>query len=356
MKSMKETPISSLHRQLGAGMGQEDGWQMPLRFHSLIEEHLALHSACGVFDISHLTKLRVSGNGSLQWLEAMLTNDIASCKDGCAQHTLMLDEKGGIIDKITLLRESAGRFFLLGHASMAEEDFSWLLRHKPDGGLALEDETEKWSGMAVYGPDSEKVFSRVLRGVDMPMPMTFQRIVYQNDDLLLMRTGLQSEEGFELLCPANRGISWFESFISAGAVPCGATTRENLRISRGCACSCRDIKGRTPQEASLEDWCGKEKTYMGSAVVREQEQSPSERKLVSLRCTEESDTPTPGASVVDGDGNVVGYITTGCILPHTGHGLALARILTRFAAPGTRLRLIINNFSTPVVVDDTKVK
>lgn len=353
---MKETPVSSLHRQLGARMGTEDGWQMPLQFHSLIEEHLALRSACGVFDISHLAKLSVVGNGALQWLESMLSNNIGACQDGHAQRTLMLNEKGGIIDKITLMRESAGRFFLLGHAAMAEEDAAWLMKHKPDGALVLQNETDKWSGMALYGPESEKVFSRVLRGLDMPMPMTFQRVVYQNDELLLTRTGLQGEEGFEMFCPANRGISWFESFISAGAVPCGSTTRENMRLTRACACSCRDVKGHTPREADLEACCDMEKTYIGSDVVIEQAQSPGERKLVSLRCLAESDTPAPGAIVVDDAGNVVGRITTACTLPDLGRGLALASILTAFARPGTRLRLIINDLSTPVVVTENRVQ
>lgn len=353
---MKETPISSLHRQLGARLGTEDGWQMPQQFHSLIEEHLALRSACGVFDISHLAKLSVVGNGALQWLESMLSNNIGTCQDGHAQRTLMLNEKGGIIDKITLMRESAGRFFLLGHAAMAEEDAAWLMRHKPDGALVLQNETDKLSGMALYGPDSEKVFSRVLRGLDMPLPKTFQRVVYQNDELLLTRTGLQGEEGFEMFCPANRGISWFESFISAGAVPCGSTTRENMRLTRACACSCRDVKGRTPHEANLEACCDKEKTYIGSDVVIGQTQSPVERKLVSLRCLAECDTPVPGAIVVDDEGNVVGQITTACTLPDLGRGLALASILTAFARPGTRLRLIINNLSTPVIVSESKVQ
>lgn len=332
-------------------MGNEEGWYMPQTFSSVIEEHLAARASCGIFDISHLGKFSIRGNGALAWLEGILSNSISSCKDGHTQKTLMLKEEGTIIDKMTLCRESAGKFFLLGTPSMAETDADWLRSHLPLAPLELFDETEQWSAMAVYGPDSEKVFSRVLRGLDMPLPTDFQRVVYQNDELLLTRTGMQGEEGFELFCPANSGISWYESFIAAGAIPCGMSTRECMRLERGYAALRKGTPSLTPAEASLERFCSREKEYLGSDILRKQSQA--DLKLAPLRCTEESDTPTPGCDVQGMDGESVGKVTSGCISPVHGCGLALAQIAAGYARPGTRLRVIIHGRSVPAIVADT---
>lgn len=350
---MKSTPLASLHARLGAGMGHEEGWNMPQTFTSLIEEHLAARSSCGIFDISHLAKFSVVGNGALGWLESMLSNAIANCNDNQTQQTLLLNEDGSIIDKITLCRESAGRFFLLASPSMEETVYRWLQSHLPDAPLELHNETGLWSAMSLYGPDSEKVFSRVLRGLDMPLPAHFERVSYQHDELLLMRAGMQGEEGFEMFCPANAGISWFESFIAAGAIPCGMATRECIRLEHGCAAPWRDAPSLSPLDASLESLCDKNKDYIGAQAWQRQPAPP--KRLVSLRCTEESDTPIPGCEVKTPSGLSVGSITSGCISPTHGCGLALARIAAESARPGTKLCIIIHGHSVPAVVTDAKL-
>lgn len=347
---MKSSPITPLHARLGAGMGDEEGWNMPQAFSSLIEEHLAARSACGVFDISHLGKFSVVGNGALGWLEGMFSNAISHCNDNCAQPTLMLRDDGVIIDKITLCRESAGRFFLLGSPSLSMTDYDWLRSHLPDAPIELHDETDRWSGMAIYGPDSEKIFSRALRGLDMPMPTHFDRVFYQGAELLLMRTGLQGNEGFELFCPANSGISWFESFMAAGAEPCGMAARECMRLEHGSAAACRDTKGLTPAGASLERFCDADKDYIGSTAMRHQPEPES--KLVLLLCTEESEAPAPGCEVRSLDGAAAGRVTSGCISPVYGCGFALANVAAAFARPGIHLRIIIQGRSIPAVVSD----
>lgn len=350
---MKNTPLSPLHARLGAGMGHEEGWNMPQKFTSLIEEHLATRSSCGLFDISHLAKFSVVGNGALGWLESMLSNSVARCHDGQTQTSLLLKENGAIIDKITLCRESAGRFFLLASPAMEQTVWDWLQSHLPDAPLELLNETDKWSAMALFGPDSEKVFSRTLRGLDMPLPSRFDRVVYQNDELLLMRSGMQGDEGFELFCPATGGISWFESFMAAGAIPCGMATRECIRLERGCASAWRDAPALSPAEAALEKLCDRKKDYIGAAAV--QSQPAPAQKLAPLRCTEESDTPAPGCEVRTPDGAWAGSITSGCISPAHGCGLALARVATAFARPGTKLHIIIRGHKVPAVVADVEL-
>lgn len=349
---MKESPLSPLHARLGASMDNEDGWSMPRHFSNLLEEHLAAHSSCGIFDISHLAKISVLGHGAHTWLDSQLSNNVDRCHDGYGQRTLMLNEEGNIIDKITLFRETAGRFFLLGSAALAEEDFAWLSRHRPDGSIELQNETDRWSAMALYGPDSEKIFSRVLRGLDMPLPMTFQRVHYQNSDLLLTRAGLEADEGFELFCPASSGISWFESFIGAGAIPCGTATRECLRLERASASPGRSPDRMTPGEASLLHLCDRRKRYTGSAAVHRQLTQKPERRLASLHCTQASEAPHPGDSVQDEHGARVGSVTSGAISPKEGLGIALASLLPRLCSPGTRLNILIRGRAIPAIVSE----
>lgn len=336
-------------------MLDEDGWSMPRHFSNLLEEHLAARSACGIFDISHLAKISVLGHGAHTWLDSQLSNNIDHCNDGYGQRTLMLDEEGNIIDKITLFRETAGRFFLLGSAALAEEDFSWLSEHRPDGSIELQNETTRWSAMALYGPDSEKIFSRVLRGLDMPLPMTFQRVHYQNNDLLLTRAGLETDEGFELFCPASSGISWFESFIGAGAIPCGAATRESLRLERANVSPGRNPDRMNPSEASLMHLCNREKKYTGSAAVHRQLTQEPARRLASLRCTQTSEAPRPGDSVQDEHGSPVGSITSGSLSPEEGLGIALASLLPHLCHPGTRLNILIRGRAVPAIVSQQSI-
>lgn len=238
MGRMRTSPLNPLHERLGARMAQADGWSMPHTFSSMIEEHLAARSACAVFDVSHLSKFRLRGNGSQAWLEAVLSGKVSECCDGEGMRTLLTDDDGRIIDRMMLLRASAGNFLLIGHAGMEETDAARLEARKPHAALELSDETDAWCAMVLMGPQCEQVLARVLRGVELPVMGRFTRFFYQNHELMLGRLGLEEEveqeRAYEFFCPAVSGISWFESFISAGAQPCGSATRESLRLERGC--------------------------------------------------------------------------------------------------------------------------
>ena len=233
---MKKSPLNPLHERLGAHMMQADGWSMPHSFSSLIEEHLAARSACAVFDVSHISKIRVRGNGAQAWLGEVLGIHVPLCRDGAGLRTLLLGEGGHIVDHLMLLRESAGNFLLLGHSGAESAVVARLNTLKPHASLEILNETDAWCAMVLMGPQTEQVLARVLRGAELPTPGFFSRLTYQNHELILSRLGLDAEaereRSYEFLCPAVSGISWFESFIGAGAQPCGNATRESLRISK----------------------------------------------------------------------------------------------------------------------------
>lgn len=209
---------------------------MPRAFRSLVEEHLAARSACAVFDISHISKFCVVGNGALAWLAGIFGRAVSTCHDGASMRAQLLDPRGKAVDTLALLRESAGRFLLLGHAGAEEQTLLYLREQRAHAALELQQITEQWCAMAITGPQAQHVLSRVLRGIELPAAHRFARFTYQRQELLLAQLAMQeyphesSAPTFELLCPAISGISWFESLIAAGAQPCGNATRETLRM------------------------------------------------------------------------------------------------------------------------------
>lgn len=233
---MKSSPLNPAHSRLGARMTQTDGWYMPRSFRSLMEEHLAARSACAIFDISHISKFRICGNGALEWLESIFGRGISGCHDGACTHARLPGPQGKPLDTLALLRESAGNFLLLGHAAAEQRVHTWLREHHAHAAIELRLETERWCAMAIIGPQGDDVLARVLRGIELPKPQRFSRFVYQRQELILARFALHEypqlsvPAACELLCPAVSGISWYESFIAAGAQPCGSAARESLRL------------------------------------------------------------------------------------------------------------------------------
>ena len=233
---MKESPLNPAHARLGARMEQTDGWHMPRAFRSLMEEHLAARDACAVFDISHISKFCIRGNGALDWMVGMFGHGVSSCHDGACARAQLLGPRGKAVDTLALLRESAGSFLLLGHAAAEEQVLCCLRERRPAAAIELQQVTEQWCAMAITGPRAQETLGRVLRGVELPAVHRFARFRYQRQELILARLALHefphlsTPETYELLCPAVSGISWYESLIAAGAQPCGSVTRETLRM------------------------------------------------------------------------------------------------------------------------------
>lgn len=344
---MKTSPLHPVHSRLGASMTTVDGWSVPHSFSSLIEEHLAARSACAIFDISHISKFRIRGNGALSWLESLLSQRVADCADGAGQHTLLLDNEGKIIDHLTLLRESAGSFLLLGSASAAERTLTWLRAHMQEPALQLTDTTLTTCAMALLGPQSEQVLTRVLRGAELPTPGHFTAFTYQHQALLLSRLALQQESlpehAYEFLCPAISGISWFESFISAGAQPCGYATRESLRLERGCPSVGPEISpaSTSPGEVHLAHLC--------STLKGRPDTAPPRLSLARLRCPAGS-SPQPGSSVRDSAGNTIGHITSASYSPDSDSTLALALLNSPFTQPDLHLLVMVQGHPLPATV------
>lgn len=332
MRDMKETQLTPLHRRLGASMTNEYGWQMPQQYTDLLHEHMSTRSACGIFDISNLGKFRLTGNGAQEYLDGILSNRVGNCRDGHTQETLMLTTKGMILDRVTLCRISAGRFFIIGSASQVEADLASLRRFAQRGALELEDETDTLCAIALVGPEAGKVLSRVHFAVEIPAKGEFCCFRRGGQRCILTRAGLINNDSMELFCPAATGIGWFEQLMAAGAIPCGLQTREILRLEQGRTDVKKDAAGCTPASAGLSHLCTTDKDT-GSTPPTDSDAG----RLVSLHCSTPGHTLSPGDTVHDHRGRAIGNITSSATSPANGHSYAIAYVSTEHSTPGTSL-------------------
>ncbi len=242
MGDMRTSPLHHHHMTHGARMKEVDGWTIPHSFRSLLEEHQVARSACAVFDISYLSKFHLRGNGTVGWLEQTLHQPLADVRDGSCVPIELTNSTGSILANATLLRESAGSFFLIAPAGNEISILEHLQTLQPHGAIEIHHETNSRCGLAIIGPQSENVLRRVLPGeTELPGMMRFIRFYLQGEQLMLGRLRLhrekEEEKAYEFFCSAISGIRWYEKFITAGAQPCGLATRECLRLERDCSAS-----------------------------------------------------------------------------------------------------------------------
>ncbi|MDP0491839.1 MAG: glycine cleavage system aminomethyltransferase GcvT [Verrucomicrobiota bacterium JB023] len=338
MSESKKSPLDELHRENGGRMVDFAGWSMPVMFKSILEEHKAVREEVGIFDISHMGQLFVEGEGAGEWLDRMLTNNVASLGDGEGQYTFLLNERGGVIDDLIIYRVSATSYFLVVNASCLEQDVAWLGQHLPEE-LTLRDESEKMAGMAVQGPKSADVFSRVLGGRTLPTRNGVDILKEDGQEILVCRTGYTGEDGFEFFCRQADAERWWREFQDAGAVPCGLGARDTLRLEKCYPLNGSDLSPeRTPLEAGLGFFVDlKKDDFVGRDVLAEQKEEGLTERLAAILYDGKGSPPRPGYPVVDEEGNQVGTLTSGALSPSLGQGIALAYLPVELAKVGTPL-------------------
>jgi aminomethyltransferase len=221
-------------------------------------------------------QLIVTGANAASWLNRMLTNDVADLGVGQGQYTLLLNERGGVIDDLIAYRSGKAAFFLVVNASMIDEDFAWLERHLDDG-VTLTNESDHWAGMAVQGPKAVEVFSKVFPDEILPPR---NGIAAMADGGIVCRTGYTGEDGFEFFSPAGEGIAYWDRFVAAGAKPCALGSRDTLRLEMGYPLNGNDLSpDRSPIEAGLGFFCDLDKgDFMGRETLAQ-----SDRMVARMR-------------------------------------------------------------------------
>lgn len=346
----QRTALHSLQKALEARFVNFGGWEMPVQFTSILDEHRAVRTACGVFDISHMGEIFVSGPASFGWLQRLLANDLAKCPEGSSQYTFLLNERGGVLDDLIVYRLGDEDFLLLVNAAKIAEDAAWLEGHHQDG-VILDNRSEAMSALAVQGPDAPDVFRKIF-GDEMPARSTFRALKKNHSEVLAAGTGYTGETGFELFFPNALAEELWTSLLAAGAKPCGLGARDTLRLEMCYPLNGADLSPeRTPLEAGLGMFVAMDKPdFIGGAALRAQKANGLPSRLAALRMTEKSPPPRPHYAVL-ADDQKIGETSSGALSPSLGQGIALAYLPPDFAKPGQTLEVDIRGKKFAAVVE-----
>ncbi|MBL48681.1 MAG: glycine cleavage system protein T [Roseibacillus sp.] len=348
---LNESPLKEVHLDLGAKMVGFAGWNMPIRYGSILEEHEAVRESAGVFDISHMGQFLVEGRDAAVWLNGLLTNNVDNLKAGQGHYTFLLNEGGGVIDDLLLYRLREESFFLVVNASKSEEDFAWL-KGRREGKVELQDRSVEMAGIAVQGPRATEVYSRMMGGRTLPPRNEVDDFEVEGQRMLVCRTGYTGEDGFELFCRAGGGAHWFRSSLDDGARPCGLGARDTLRLEMCYPLNGSDLSPeRTPLESGLRFFVDLEKEdFVGRAALVTQKAEGLRECLAAVRCSEAGPPIRPGCAVLDGEGREIARLSSGTLSPSLGVGIGLAYLPRESAVAGTALGVEVRGRTIPAEV------
>jgi aminomethyltransferase len=331
----RRTPLYDRHVAAGGRLVDFAGWEMPVQYTGILDEHRTVRESCGVFDISHMGEFFVVGEGAAAWLDAVLTNRASRLTPGEAQYALLLNTQGGVIDDLIVYRLAAGEFLLIVNAAKIAEDAAWLQEHLVPG-VALADRSDDFAALAVQGPTSPAVF-QALTGSALPAERN--RVLTLGDGYVVT-TGYTGEKGFELVVPATEAEAWWDRVVAAGAKPCGLGARDTLRLEMCYPLNGSDLApDRTPLEAGLGVFVDWEKPdFVGRAALAAQKSAGLPTRLCALRVVEKSPPIRSHYGVWSG-GEQVAETSSGALSPSLGCGIALAYLPFALAKAGQELEI-----------------
>jgi aminomethyltransferase len=311
---------------------------MPVQYEGVSQEHLAVRSGCGVFDVSHMGEVQTSGPGAADLLQRLLSNDVSKIAVGGAQYSVLCREDGGVLDDLFTYRLGEERFLTVTNASNHERDLAWFQDHAGAHDCKVEDQLESWAMLAVQGPEARDVVESLASG-ELPNRFRTASIDVAGSECLVCGTGYTGEDGVEILCPPDHARALWDALADGGATPAGLGARDTLRMEVCFHLYGNDLsEDRNPIEAGL-GWCCKEETgFIGSDAVADARASGTHQKLAPFVLPERG-IPRQGNPVVASDGEEVGVVTSGTHSPSLGYGIGMAYVRAELTTPGTALEV-----------------
>jgi aminomethyltransferase len=356
--AVKSTPLHAVHQRLGASFTSFAGWSMPVRYASEIAEHTAVRTSAGLFDLSHMGEIELTGPGAAAALDRALVGRPSKIGEGRARYSMLCDEAGGILDDLVVYRLARERFLVVANASNVSVVFDALRERTAGFDTTLRDASADWALIAVQGPAAAAIVSDVT-SVDVA-GLTYYSIAAGTlaaSEVLLARTGYTGEDGFEVYCrPADAERVW-AALTEAGQhrqlVPAGLACRDTLRLEAGMPLYGQELsRDVTPYEAGLGRVVvfGKDGGFTGEQALAQRNSEGPRRVLVGLVCDGRR-APRTGYPVLDpATDEIVGEVTSGTHSPTLGRPIAMAYVRTGAGEPGARLAVGIRGVSTPAEV------
>ncbi len=343
---LKRTPLYDKHLQLGGKMTNFGGWELPVQYTGIIDEHLKVRSDAGLFDVSHMGEIWVTGAGAEAFLQKLVTNDISRAAPGKAVYSPVCYPDGGTVDDLIVYKYAQDRFLLVVNASNTDKDFDWILKNLPDDCTA-ENKSDEYAQLALQGPRAERILQKL---TDVPLnTIRFFNFVPEavvgGVKVMISRSGYTGEDGFELYFDRDRAVELWDKIMDAGSeeglVPAGLGARDTLRFEAALPLYGHELSEEiTPLEAGLGRFVKLDKPdFIGKTALEKQKSEGVPRLLAGF---EMIDKGVPRSQyTVEVGGETVGYVTSGSYAPSLGKNFGLAILKAEYAVEGQEIDVVI---------------
>lgn len=351
----QQTPLYSEHVKLGGKIVDFAGWQLPVLYTSLIEEHQAVRQAAGIFDVSHMGQVVFKGPGALDYVQQLTVNDVSKLVDNQAQYSVMCRENGTAIDDIIVYRFNEQHFMFVINGANVDKDYHWIEEHAPHH-LEVMDVSSHYALIALQGPQAPQVL-RKISAVDLKSmkPFTFTTGTVANEpNCIVATTGYTGEVGCEIFCPPAKASQIWNSLLQAGAKPCGLGARDTLRLEMAYCLYGHELNDETtPLEANLA-WVTKlniAHDFFGKAALKKQAEQGLKRKLTGFELLDKG-IAREGYPVLYNN-EVVGKVTSGTHSPSLDKSIGLAMVPVELTKPGSKFFVDIRGKQREAVATKT---
>jgi aminomethyltransferase len=343
--TLKRTALFECHREAGGKLVAFTGWEMPVQYGDGVRaEHLAVRTRAGIFDVSHMGEVEVSGPDAEVFLQRLHSNDVTTMAIGSAQYSVICAEAGGVLDDLFSYRLAPDRYLTVTNAANHDADVAWMRAHADDFDVEIADAHDRYAMLAVQGPVAREIVQTIADG-PLPARMTAARGIVIGRPALVCGTGYTGEDGVELLVAPEDAPAIWDEIVRRGAKPAGLAARDTLRLEACFHLYGNDLSAdRNPIEAGLGWACKEDTGFIGSNVVRAAREAGTAQKLVPFRFTGPG-IPRAGNAVVGG-----GEVTSGTMSPSLGIGIGMAYVPAARAAVGTRLQIDVRGKTREAVV------
>ncbi|MBC8029509.1 MAG: glycine cleavage system aminomethyltransferase GcvT [Pyrinomonadaceae bacterium] len=345
---LKQTPLNDAHRKMGGRMVDFGGWDMPVQYPAgTIAEHLRTRTHAGLFDVSHMGEIDVTGPESIQFINRLTSNDASKLIDGQAQYSALTTPQGTVIDDLLVYRFASDRFMLVVNAGTTEKDWDWILAHRGDESVELKNVSADYCQLALQGPDALNILQGLTSTALAEIKYYhFTEGQVDGTDAIISRTGYTGEDGFEVYATAGKAEQIWNRMLEEGAygspegvLPCGLAARNTLRLEAGMALYGHEIDETTTLlEANLGWICKLNKgDFIGRDVLAKQKEEGVTRRLVGFEVTERG-IARDGQDVLI-DGARAGTVTSGSPAPYLKKNIGMAYVPTEFAKEGQEIQI-----------------
>lgn len=353
MEELRKTCLHDKHLALGAQMSPFGGFDMPIQYKGIVEEHHAVRNACGVFDVSHMGEVLISGPDAEKYVNHIFSNDVRGLQDGGILYGMMLNHNGGVVDDLLVYKRGENDFLLVINASNIAKDVAWIEGQAEAYDVDIRNISDPVGEIAVQGPEAEAALENILdiRCKELAF-YTFKETEYAGKTILVSRTGYTGEDGFEIYADQETIRTLWDKLIESGKVmPCGLGCRDTLRFEVGLPLYGDELADDiTPVEAGLSMFAKLDKPeFIGREVIERQKAEGAPRKLVGLELLDRA-IPRHGYEVLNDKDEVIGYVTTGYRGISVDKSIAAALVETAYAVKDSELKVRIRRKTFPAKV------